>query len=607
MDADDQAGNRTSAGPFEVDVTCTDAHPVVATLTAEPSATAPLSVTLSARLINSGADSLPAGLPLTFYARDAATTTVTTTQGLAPGEALDLVLDWSPGTDGDWDVAVVPNAGQRKLGDAELCRVPDAAHFTVSLADVPLTTAWNLVAAPVQPDNPHVQVVQRPIRDGYAAILGYDGKLQRYDLLRPENATLTTIEAGRGYWIRETLPAPPPDAGEPWHVPPVATLRLAGQRVPATQPLALAAGWNLAGYLPETSLPVTEALGIIAGAYGAVLGFDRTGVSYYPDLEDGYNTLAELRPSAGYWITATRGITLQFPITTRQAVTPTARLTDTLSLSDRLAVIRAAEQAAGVQPTYAWANLYGQANLPDGAPAPISTTLTALANGLPCGATLVTEPGRFGLLACYGDDETTDAVDGARPGDAITLLLDGAPVSLQAVSFNGLPVTAGQAATWTGLGDRWEVVAGPAPVVNLAITATVSPAVAAPGDAVTYTLSYTNGGAGLATGVVIRDPLPAEILEPAYQATGAAVRPMEESGRFAWRVADLASGQGGQILISGVVDPAVTPPILVTNVVTITAPLEVAPGNNVARVELPVRPAGEPSPARLWLPWILHD
>ena len=353
-------------------------------------------------------------------------------------------------------------------------------------------------------------------------------------------------------------------------------------------------------------MPVTEALGSIKGAYGAVLGFDRTGVSYYPDLDDGYNTLAELRPSAGYWISTTQAITLQFPIPADPAETLPAQPAGTLSLGDRLDVIRDAEQAAGVRPTYAWANLYGQANLPDGSPAPISTTLTALANGLPCGATLVTEPGRFGLLACYGDDETTEAVDGARPGDAITLLLDGAPVSLQPLSFNGLPVPAGQAVTWTGLGDRWQVVAGPAPEVDLAVTLSVTPTVAAPGDVITYTLIYTNAGAGTASGVRIDDPLPAEILAPAYQATGAAVEPIAGPEPFAWQVADLASGQGGRIVISGTVDPAVTPPIVITNVVTITAPLEVVPGDNVASVALPVRSEVAP-PVRLWLPLIARD
>ena len=316
------------------------------------------------------------------------------------------------------------------------------------------------------------------------------------------------------------------------------------------------------------------------------------------------NTLAELRPAAGYWISATRAITLQFPLTTTLVVTPTARLTDTLSLGDRLAEIRAAEQAAGVQPTYTWANVYGQLYLPDGSPAPISTTLTALANGMPCGATFVTEPGRFGLLACYGDDETTAAVDGARPGDAITLLLDGAPVSLQPLSFNGRPVPAGQAMVWTALGDRWEVVAGNAPVVDLAITKTVTPAVATPGDAITYTLVYTNNSARLATGVVISDPLPIEILAPTYQATGAVITPTVGLGTFVWQVADLAGGQGGQIVISGTVDPAVTTPITITNVVTLTAPLEGGPGDNVAGVALRVVWEIEPPAPRVWLPWV---
>jgi uncharacterized repeat protein (TIGR01451 family) len=269
-------------------------------------------------------------------------------------------------------------------------------------------------------------------------------------------------------------------------------------------------------------------------------------------------------------------------------------VTGTLPLVDRLDLIRAAEQAAGVKPTYAWANLYGEAYLPDGAPAPISTTVTVLANGLPCGATLVTEPGHFGLLACYGDDATTDAVDGARPGDAITVLLDDAPVALQPVSFNGLPAVAGQPVSWTGLGDRWEVVAGPPPTADLAISLVVTPTVATPGGAITYTLSYTNAGPGPASDVVIRGLLPAEIVEPNYQASGAGVEPLAGMPRLAWQVADLASGQGGRIVINGVVDPAVAPPIALTSVVTITAPLDVVPGDNAARVELPVRLAAEP-------------
>jgi uncharacterized repeat protein (TIGR01451 family) len=124
--------------------------------------------------------------------------------------------------------------------------------------------------------------------------------------------------------------------------------------------------------------------------------------------------------------------------------------------------------------------------------------------------------------------------------------------------------------------------------VDLRISKTVEPATAAPGDVITYTLAYSNAGADLARWAVISDPLPAEILAPAYQATGAVITPTAGSGAFAWWVSDLAGGQGGQIVITGTVDPAVAPPITLINIATIIAPFEVAPRDNVASVKLPV-------------------
>ena len=48
--------------------------------------------------------------------------------------------------------------------------------------------------------------------------------------------------------------------------------------------------------------------------------------------------------------------------------------------------------------------------------------ITALdPQGVVCGATIVTGDGRFGYLACYGDDPDTPVDEGARPGDTITL------------------------------------------------------------------------------------------------------------------------------------------------------------------------------------------
>jgi len=141
--------------------------------------------------------------------------------------------------------------------------------------------------------------------------------------------------------------------------------------------------------------------------------------------------------------------------------------------------------------------------------------------------------------------------------------------------------------------------------VDLRISKTVQPAVVVPGSVITYTLVYSNAGADLATGVVISDTLPLQILAPSYQFTGAAITPVEGAPDFAWSVADLAGGEGGQIVISGTVDPLVTMPLTITNVVTITAPWD-APDGSVARVELRVvDEIALPAP-RLWLPLIMR-
>jgi uncharacterized repeat protein (TIGR01451 family) len=144
------------------------------------------------------------------------------------------------------------------------------------------------------------------------------------------------------------------------------------------------------------------------------------------------------------------------------------------------------------------------------------------------------------------------------------------------------------------------------PAVDLRVSKTVRPESASPGDVITYTLVYTNAGVYLASGVTISDPLPSEILTPTYQATGAAITLTADSKTFAWQVEDLADGLGGRIVISGTIDPAVTTPITLTNVVTITTPLQGAPADNTASVELAVVPVIVPPTSRIWLPWVMR-
>jgi len=306
-----------------------------------------------------------------------------------------------------------------------------------------------------------------------------------------------------------------------------------------------------------------------------VLGFERTAISYYPDLDPSYNTLVHMAPRYGYWISATQPVTLAYPLT---GITETVSLTATIASSRRVGVIRGAEWLAGVHPTYEWMNFYGPASLPDGTPVPTGTMVLAVdPQGVVCGATMVWQPGQFGLLACYADDpRTTDVDEGGLPGDTIQLFMG-----------DGTLVGTGP---WTAHGDRWQVQASPPSVVDLAIAKQVAPPAAYPGDAITYTLAYGNAGNAVAYGVVISEVLPASISVTGYAYAGAPITPTAGAQPFVWQVADLAPGAGGIITVTGVLSPALIGPLAITNTAIITAPGEAQPADNVAWAILQVTP-----------------
>ena len=403
---------------------------------------------------------------------------------------------------------------------------------------------------------------------------------------------------------------PAPAGSEDWRGEPVVSWRLAGSPLPDETALPLSAGWNLSPYLPATTLPVTRALSSLETGYSSVLGFPGTAASFYPDLDSGYNTLSVLGPGTGLWISATRAITLQYPSWTEMPTTTLASGAQIAEQAQRLEQIRAAEVAAGAQPTYRWMNLYGPVYLPDGSPAPISTTVTALADGVACGAAVVTQLGRFGLLACYGDDETTAAADGARTGAGITLVVNGAAAQAYPVAFNGQPVTASPLLTWTATGDRWEVSIGKLPqavrqFVDLGIAATIFPTTAQPGWPVTYTLAYSNAGNLAAQGVVITGRLPLELVN-LQTSGGGGVTETETERTVTWQIGEVLPGASGLVTVTAVLSPATVERNAITSTVSIGGPAEDQVENN--RVEVPLTVLNEPMALtpRAWLPVIVR-
>jgi subtilisin-like proprotein convertase family protein len=441
--ATDQAGNSTTVGPYAVDVTCTDAGLTAALLSAEPSAAAPFSVTLTAVVSNTGTATVTAGLPVAFLAGAKPIGVALTAQALGPGQHVTVTLDWAVEFPGDYTINVVPNSGNAQ--PLALCSQAATAHQSLTIMDRSLYPAWNLVSSAVNPFNTAITAVQRPIVGHYFVIQSFEsGAKSYYPSLPPEMNTLETWDAAHGYWIKTVVSGQATGGsgqaardGVSADESLVATLRLVGTRFAEDHPLPLAAGWNLVSYLPQTSLPLTEALASIAGKYTVVQGFEAGALSVYPDLDPSFNTLQVMQPGLGYWIRTTQAVTLTYPSLAtgatvsaadlRMARTPQAyaRLRSLLAgQTERGATIRRAERDAGVTPTNTWVDFYGPARAADDTALPISTTVKAVdPQGVVCGATVITVAGQYGLLACYGDDPDTPADEGATVGDTIRLVV----------------------------------------------------------------------------------------------------------------------------------------------------------------------------------------
>ena len=145
-------------------------------------------------------------------------------------------------------------------------------------------------------------------------------------------------------------------------------------------------------------------------------------------------------------------------------------------------------------------------------------------------------------------------------------------------------------------------------VADLALTKTVDPANAQPGDTITYTLAFTNTGPALAESVVISDSVPVSVTVTGVTSStvGSGVLITETSGGpdFGWTVSDLAVGAGGYIILTGrLSNSASLLGTTITNTATISASNDNNTLNNSASAAIEAATSTE-SEERLFLPRI---
>ncbi len=162
-----------------------------------------------------------------------------------------------------------------------------------------------------------------------------------------------------------------------------------------------------------------------------------------------------------------------------------------MDLAPAAATSAATTQEAPPRPS----SFFGRVTVEGTADVPPGTRVSAWIGGIRYAESfsLLTDGQSVYRLDVPGDNDNTPAIEGGQPGQTITFRVAGVQVP--------------QTAIWQdGLYQRLDLTAARGP--DLAVTQTDGRDRVAPGDTVTWTLTVENRGAGIASGVAVRDTLP---------------------------------------------------------------------------------------------------
>jgi len=116
---------------------------------------------------------------------------------------------------------------------------------------------------------------------------------------------------------------------------------------------------------------------------------------------------------------------------------------------------------------------------------------------------------------------------------------------------------------------------------DLSISKSVDPATANPGDPITYTITFSNAGQNIASGVVITDIVPVSVTNTSVISSGVAITQTNVGVvTYTWEVQDLAADQVGVITITGQLSATLAAGTFTNTAVITTTVVDSDPGNN---------------------------
>jgi len=275
----------------------------------------------------------------------------------------------------------------------------DTAWVTITLADnedvIPLTAGWNLISTNKSPNNNDMTNIFSSLMPGnlvYVTAFNQGSSLYNPNGL-PFLNTLTQFTDGYGYWVKVLVDD---------------TLSISGTTIPATYKIPLNANWNLSGYMNTTAEAPSSYLGTLIANNNLVYctGFNQGTLLFNPNGLPFLNTLNSMQRPFGYWIKVNNAVG-----------TGSYRMAN--------------NEGAKFSPEFMFVN--GTSNLESHVGSFVEVLNSA--NELVAKLEIV-NGGYLMTTALYGDDPTTEMIEGLQEGEYLTFKFNGEEI-YSSVSFNG--------------------------------------------------------------------------------------------------------------------------------------------------------------------------
>jgi len=270
--------------------------------------------------------------------------------------------------------------------------------------DIPLEKEWNLISVPFTGVKTHPkQIFSTLIRKG---LLEYVSSPSGYFKPGDPYSTLTSISSKEGYYIKLNGPAN--------------KIFFRGRAL-TDKTISLSAGWNMISYSPDYELAVDKAFEslIASNTLQYVTGFAQGALVYDPDAPQS-STLNTLKPTKGYWVKVNAAVTdFSFPAQTQG---------DAVGKIAANHSVKHPEVKPNPSFMFVKGKIMGRYNVGD-------WVKVLSEDNHVVGAAIITEGGYLQNSAVYGDDVTTEDIDGLKSGEKIAFAYDGDTLTSH-VQFN---------------------------------------------------------------------------------------------------------------------------------------------------------------------------